>query len=143
MDSKHVVIMKLHTSPAGLKADQALAFMALVAEVMESGYHFFILHERVSGYCYVAGTHRPCWVLAGSSRIKRLKPTVQVEDIALTRWQALKLLPRALHPFVIFHNFAEASGTFDLLKKQSYDLKTKGDPGPGDWAPACQRRLCQ
>ena len=43
--------MKLHQTSTGLKADQAAAFKALAAEVMEAGYHFFILHERVRSLC--------------------------------------------------------------------------------------------
>ena len=45
--SRHVVILKLHLIRGGLRADQALAFKALAAEVQAAGYHFYILHERV------------------------------------------------------------------------------------------------
>ena len=39
--------MKMHHFEEGLKEDQAMAFKALAAEVMEEGYHFFILLHLV------------------------------------------------------------------------------------------------
>ena len=54
---------------------------------------------------------------------------MQVLDPALTRYEALGLLPEQLHPFIIFHDFDEPLGTFDRLKKASETFQ--GDPGPG------------
>ena len=39
--------MKLHTIKTGLKQDQALAFKALAAEVLQVGYDFYILYDQV------------------------------------------------------------------------------------------------
>ena len=54
---------------------------------------------------------------------------MQVLDPALTRYEALGLLPEQLHPFIIFHDFDEPMGTFDRLKKASEAFQ--GDAGPG------------
>ena len=59
-----MVILKLHLIPGGLRADQALAFKALAAEVQEAGYHFYILHDRVRLFVrrvpgLVCGSHSP------------------------------------------------------------------------------------
>ena len=54
--SKHLVILKLHLIPGGLRTDQALAFKALAAEVLEAGYDFFILQDRVSNMAACSAT---------------------------------------------------------------------------------------
>ena len=45
--SKKAVVLTLHRMSGGLKADQALAFRAMAAEVQEAGYHFWILLHMV------------------------------------------------------------------------------------------------
>ena len=42
-----MVVLKLHLIPGGLRTDQALAFKALAAEVIASGYEFYVLHNEV------------------------------------------------------------------------------------------------
>ena len=45
--STKAVVLTLHRMSGGLKADQALAFRALAAEVQDAGYHFWILLHMV------------------------------------------------------------------------------------------------
>ena len=53
---------------------------------------------------------------------------LQSDELPFTRWQALRLLPAQLQPFVVFMDFHEPySGYMDLKKGTEHRL----DLGPG------------